>query len=83
MHNGKSWISGSHEFLAGIYQIFVWEEDWALGYNSSKLYDSPDISTSLDGKTVNLLGSSWDNLYITCLLLIITLRWTCGKTKIC
>ena len=83
IHDGKSSISSSQECLAGIYQIFVWEEDWSLGYNSRKFYDSPGISSLLDGKTVNLFGNSCGNSYIQCLLLIVTLCWTCDKKKMC
>ena len=58
-------------FLLVLTKFSFWEEDWALGYNSMIFWDFPDIS----------FGNSWGNSYISYLLLIITLYFTCGERK--
>ena len=71
--------------FASINKIFILGDDWLLGYNSnfmmfwdfSDLSWFPDLSWSLIS-----FGNSWGNSYIPCLLLIITLRSTCGEKKV-
>ena len=61
-------------FLLVLTKFLFWEEDWTLGYNSMKFRDFPDL-LSCSEQVVS-------NSYIPCLLLIITLRFTCGEKKI-
>ena len=58
-------------FLLVSKKLWVWGEDWALGYNSMKFWDF-----------LKSFGNSWGNSYIPCFLLITTLRFTCGEKKI-
>ena len=51
---------------------------WVLGYNSMKFWDFPGLSYFPDILNLKL----FDNSYILCLLLIITLRFTCGENKV-
>ena len=47
MWNGEireSLISIFQYYFASINKIFIWEEDWALGCNSTKFWDFPDFS---------------------------------------
>ena len=75
-HYGKSSISIFQEFLAIIAKIFMLEEDWTPGYISMRFWDFPEILS------LKLFGNSWSNLHIPCLLLVITLHFTCGKRQI-
>ena len=67
--------------------LLVWGEDcgfgdgWALSYNSLKFWDFPDLSKFPKNLSVKSFGNSFSNSYIPCLLLIITLRFTCGEKK--
>ena len=54
--------------------------EWALDYNSIKFWGFPNI---LYFPKILSFGNSLDNLYIPCLILIITFRFTCGERKIC
>ena len=64
----------SRSFLLVLSKISFWEEDWALGYNSLKFWQS--------FLTLNLMsfGNSWANLYLP---IISPLYFTCGERKIC
>ena len=55
---------------------------WGLGYISLQFWDFPNISKFLKILSINSFGHSWDNTYIPCLLVIITLCFTCGARKI-
>ena len=54
--------------------FFWWGEHWALGYNSIKFWDFPDISWFPKILCLKSFGNSWGNWYIACLLLTMTLR---------
>ena len=43
-HYRKTLISVSEQFFASIDKIFIWQEDWALGYHSMSFRHFPDIS---------------------------------------
>ena len=73
-HYGKSSISIFQEFLAIIDKML--EEDWTPGYISMRFWDFPEILS------LKLFGNSWSNQHIPCLLLVITLHFTCGKRQI-
>ena len=47
-----------------------------------KFWHFPDISLLYKIRSLKSFGSSWDNSYIPFLLLIITLCFTCGESKI-
>ena len=68
-------------FLLVLTKFSFWEEDWALGYNSMKFWDFPDISQKI--LSLKSFGNSWGNSYKLYLLLIVRLRFTCGESKIC
>ena len=55
---------------------------WALGNNSMRFWDFSDISCFPKILSLKLFGNSTGYSYIPCLLLIITLRFTCGEAKI-
>ena len=59
-----------------------WEEDWALGYNSMKFWYFLGISFFPKILNLTLFVNSKDNLYMPCLLLIITFRFSSGEKKI-
>ena len=63
----KNLISILHEYFASIDKFSIWEEDWALDYDSMRFLDFCD-------------NSLFGNLYISCLLLIIQLRFTRNVT---
>ena len=58
-----------------------WEEDWALGYNSMKFWYFLGISFFPKIRNLTLFVNSKDNLYMPCLLLIITFRFSCGEKE--
>ena len=70
-------------FFLVLKKFTFWEEDWRLGYNSMKFWDFPNISQVPKVLSLQLFGNSSGNWYIFCLLLTITLRFTCGERKIC
>ena len=59
-----------------------WEGDWGIGYNSMKFWDHLDISQFHKILSPKSFDISWGNSYIPCLLLIITICFTCGDNKI-
>ena len=69
-------------FSGSIANFLFWQKDWALGYNSMKFSDFPDISEFRKIPSLKLFGNSWDNLHIPSLLLRVTLRFTYGERKI-
>ena len=58
-----------------------WEEDWALNYNSMKLWNFPDISQFPEIASIQLFGNSWGNSCIRLYLLITTLHFTWSERK--
>ena len=70
-HCGKGSILFSISYLLVLTKLSFWEGEWALGYNSIRFW------------SLESFGNSWDNSYVECLLLIITIRFTCGEMKIC
>ena len=86
-HVKTSFTTGKVQFLffRGFFLLLTkfsfWEEDRVLYYNSMKTYnfpDNPEFPTILGLK---LIGNSWGNSYIPCLLLIITLSFICAEKK--
>ena len=65
-------------FLVVLTKLSFWEEDLALGYSSITFWHFLNIFWF--AKTLSL--KSFGNSYIPCLWLIITLRFTCGKSEI-
>ena len=57
-------------FLIVLKKNSFWEEDWALGYNSTKFWDLPDIFLFLKVLSLKSFFNSWDNWNIQCLLLV-------------
>ena len=74
-----------NSFLLVLTKFLFLEEDWALGYNSMKIWDLLNISQFpkiLRFLSLKLFCNSWGNSYVPCLLLIITICFTCGERKI-
>ena len=69
-------------FLLESTKFLFWEEDSALGYNSMKFWDFPNLSKFPKILSLKSFGNSWGNLYEPFLLLTIALRFTCGERKI-
>ena len=57
-------------------------KDCALGYNSMKFRGFPDFSQFPKILSLKSMGNSWGNSYISCLLLIILICFTCAEKKI-
>ena len=71
MRHKKSSVTIFQEFLLVLTKVSFWEEHWALGYNSMKVWGF-----------LELFGNFWGNLCVPCSWLIITLSCTCGERKI-
>ena len=78
----KTLISVFQQFSASIKKAFGLGGDWAPGYNSMKFRDFRDLLQFSKILSLRLFGNSWGNSHIPCLLLIITLRFTCDEKKI-
>ena len=68
--------------VSAISLFFWWGGGLGPGYNSMGFWDFPDLSNFPKILSLTSFGNSWDNLYIPCLLRIITLRFTCGEKKV-
>ena len=68
--------------MLALKKFSFWQEDWALGYVSVRFWDFPGFSQFPKIISLQSFGSSWCNSYMSCLLLIITLCFTCGERKI-
>ena len=83
-HYGKSSIS---IFQQSFYNIdkkkLFWKEDWVLGYNSMKFKDFLDFSYFPKIVSRKSFGNLWGTSYVPCLLVIITLLFTCVEKNIC
>ena len=71
-----------NSFLLALKKFSFWEEDWALGYNSMKTWHLLNSFYFPKILSLKLFGNWWGNSYISCLLLIIMIRFTCGERKI-
>ena len=63
-------------------EYLVWGKCWALGYNSMKFRDFPDLSEFFKYLSLKSFGNSCGSSYILCLKLITTLRSTCGEKNL-
>ena len=64
------------DFLLVLAKFSFWGGSLGLGYNSMKFWDFANISWFPKILSLQPFGNS----YISCLLLIITLRFSCGQT---
>ena len=62
------------------FSFFV--EDWALESKSMKIWDLLNIFHFPNILSLKMFGNPWYKLYVTCLLLIFTIPFTCGERKI-
>lgn len=76
-NSGKSLVS--QELFASVKKNSFWEEDWTLCYSSMRFWYFRDSSQFSKNLSFKLFNSSFRNLYIPWLLLIITLHFTCVK----
>ena len=67
-----------NSFLLVSLKLLFWEVDWVRGDNCTMIWDFLDLLKVSKILSLKLFRNS----YILCLLLIITLRFTCGE-KIC
>ena len=82
VHHGKVQIIFFRSFLLVLKKKLFWEYGLALGYNSMKFWDFPNISLFPKILSLKSFGHSWGNSYLLCLLLIITLRFSSEGMKI-
>ena len=73
---------GGEKVLSGTVIFNSWGEDWGLGNYSMELWDFLDISYYLKIVRCSFVRQVVRWIGYTSLLLIITLRFTCGERKI-
>ena len=63
-------------------RIFIWQEDWVMGYHSMGFKHFPNVFQFPKILSLKPFGKSWRNSYIPCFQVIIVHHITCGERNI-